>query len=248
MSHFTTSWGMETCHRAFNTQQLRNSDKVQDGDRCFSPGVSPRGDWMFSVDLQDAYFQVPVHQESHLYLRFCVERCVYQFKALCFGLSTAPQVFTRVFVLVSEWAPSPLSGRLAGGCRIEGPASSPSGPSSPVVRRSRDFGQLEEVGPCTFDLSSVPRHGDRHVSRASVSISGSSDMLQGGSHIFSPPSFSTSTHVAAATWPYDVSGAFSSWGTHLHSASPVAVEGQLVASGWRPSQPDPLVSGLCGGS
>ena len=29
---------------------------------------------------------------------------MYQFKALCFGLAIAPQVFTKVFNLVSEWA------------------------------------------------------------------------------------------------------------------------------------------------
>ena len=34
------------------------------------------------------------------------EGTVYQFKALCFGLSTAPQVFTRVFAAVSAWAHS----------------------------------------------------------------------------------------------------------------------------------------------
>ena len=34
------------------------------------------------------------------------EGTVYQFQALCFGLSTAPQVFTRVFVAVSAWAHS----------------------------------------------------------------------------------------------------------------------------------------------
>ena len=28
---------------------------------------------------------------------------VYQFRALCFGLSTAPQVFMRVFAVVSAW-------------------------------------------------------------------------------------------------------------------------------------------------
>ena len=31
---------------------------------------------------------------------------VYQFRALCFGLSTAPQVFTRVFAAMSAWAHS----------------------------------------------------------------------------------------------------------------------------------------------
>ena len=33
--------GMETCHRPLDTEQLCDSDEVQDGDHCFSPGVSP---------------------------------------------------------------------------------------------------------------------------------------------------------------------------------------------------------------
>ena len=127
-------------------------------------------------------------------------------------------------------------------------ASSLSGPSSPVVRQSGDCGRFNEVRPCTFGSSSVPWHGNRHVSRASDSISGSYVTLQGGIHIFSSPSFSASMHVAAATRPHVVSGAFSSRGTHSHAAPPVADEGQLVASGRRPSQPNPLVSGLCGSS
>ena len=54
------------------------------------------GDWMVSLDLQDAYLQVPVHPSSRCYLQFCVGNSVLQFRALCFGLSTAPQTFTRV--------------------------------------------------------------------------------------------------------------------------------------------------------
>ena len=34
------------------------------------------------------------------------EGTVYQFQALCFGLSTAPRVFTRIFAVVSAWAHS----------------------------------------------------------------------------------------------------------------------------------------------
>ena len=60
------------------------------------------GDWMVSLDLQDAYLQVPVHPSSRRYLRFCVGDSVYQFRALCFGLSTAPQAFTRVMAPVSS--------------------------------------------------------------------------------------------------------------------------------------------------
>lgn len=63
-----------------------------------------KGDFMASIDLSDAYFQVPVHEESRKFLRFTLGGKVFQFRVLCFGLATAPQVFTRVFTLVSSWA------------------------------------------------------------------------------------------------------------------------------------------------
>ena len=60
-----------------------------------------QGDWMASIDLREAYLQVPVHPESRPFLRFVSNGQVYQFKALCFGLSTAPQVFSRAMAPVS---------------------------------------------------------------------------------------------------------------------------------------------------
>ena len=60
------------------------------------------GDWMISIDLQVAYLQVPVHQESRRYLHFCIGERTFQFRVLCFGLSSAPQVFTRVMAPVSS--------------------------------------------------------------------------------------------------------------------------------------------------
>ena len=62
------------------------------------------GDFLDSLDLKDAYFQIPIHPSSRKLFRFTLEGTVYQFRALCFGLSTAPQVFTRIFVAVSAWA------------------------------------------------------------------------------------------------------------------------------------------------
>ena len=59
------------------------------------------GDWMVSLDLQDAYLQVPVHHDLRRYLRFVVAGKSYQFRVLCFGLTTAPQVFTRIMAPVS---------------------------------------------------------------------------------------------------------------------------------------------------
>ena len=61
---------------------------------------------MASIDLLDAYFQVPIHPSSRKYLHFVHEGKTFQFRALCFGLATAPQVFTRIFSLISEWSHS----------------------------------------------------------------------------------------------------------------------------------------------
>ena len=44
-----------------------------------------------------------MHPESRKFLRFVACEKVYQFKVLCFGLSTAPQVFTRVMAPVSAF-------------------------------------------------------------------------------------------------------------------------------------------------
>ena len=59
------------------------------------------GGWMVSLDLQDAYLQVPVHHDSRRYLRFVVGGRSFQFRVLCFGLTTASQVFTRIMAPVS---------------------------------------------------------------------------------------------------------------------------------------------------
>lgn len=63
--------------------------------------VIRQDDWMVSLDLKDAYLQVPIHPDSRRFLRLIWEVCHFQFRALCFGLSTAPQVFTRLMAPVS---------------------------------------------------------------------------------------------------------------------------------------------------
>ena len=54
------------------------------------------GEWVTSIDFKDAYFHIPIQNRSRKYLRFHVEGKTYQFKALLFGLSTAPLEFTVV--------------------------------------------------------------------------------------------------------------------------------------------------------
>ena len=54
------------------------------------------GEWVTSIDFKDAYFHIPIQEQSRKYLRFHVQGQTYQFKALPFGLSTAPLEFTVV--------------------------------------------------------------------------------------------------------------------------------------------------------
>lgn len=55
-----------------------------------------KNDFMASIDLQEAYFLVPIHDVSKRYLRFKFQNQTYEFQCLPFGLSLAPLVFTKL--------------------------------------------------------------------------------------------------------------------------------------------------------
>ena len=140
---------------------------------------------MFLIDLKDAYFQIPIHPESGPFLQFCLKGRAYQFRALCFGLSMASQVFTRVFALVSEWA------HRSGMCLLcylnDWLVIAESRDlllqhweaSSPVMQGSGDHCQLGEVRPPAVHSCPVSGDADRHVSRDGVPVTGSSSLLLG---------------------------------------------------------------------
>ena len=54
------------------------------------------GDFMMKLDLQDAYFSVPIHNSHKKYLRFVFQGITYEFQCLPFGLSSAPRTFTKL--------------------------------------------------------------------------------------------------------------------------------------------------------
>ena len=54
------------------------------------------GEWVPSIVFKDAYFHIPIQEQSRKYLRFHVQGRTYQFKVLQFGLSTTPVEFTAV--------------------------------------------------------------------------------------------------------------------------------------------------------
>ena len=53
-------------------------------------------EWTVSIDIRDAYLHVPMHQAVRKYLRFVVNKKVYQFTCLPFGLVTSPREFTKL--------------------------------------------------------------------------------------------------------------------------------------------------------
>lgn len=60
-------------------------------------------DWALFLDLKDAYLHVPIHMSHRKFLRFCIQGKLYQFVALCFGLSQAPRVFTKIVTVIAAY-------------------------------------------------------------------------------------------------------------------------------------------------
>ena len=145
------------------------------------------GDFLASLDLKDAYFQIPIHRSSRKLLRFTSEGTVYQFRALCFGLSTAPQVFTRVFAVVSAWAHTHGIRLL---CYLDDwlVLSSSEREAKQAVqsllslcRTLGIFDKREEVGSRALADCEVFRHGHRYRGRQGFSVCGASREIPDGS-------------------------------------------------------------------
>ena len=81
-----------------------SSDKVQEGDMTLVLASIRTGDFMFPIDLKDAYFQILIHPELGPCFQFILNGKIFQFKALYFGFLTAFHFFTRVIMLVSARA------------------------------------------------------------------------------------------------------------------------------------------------
>ena len=122
---------------------------------------------MVSIDLKDAYLQIPIHPASRKYLRFTAGGKTWQFRALCFGLSTAPQVFTRVMAPVSRIPPSSgssdasVSGRLADPCVISGGCLPGKGSGSQPLSGAGNCGQPGKVDSYSTSADYVLRNQDR---------------------------------------------------------------------------------------
>jgi hypothetical protein len=56
----------------------------------------PVGSWTTSIDLEAAYFHIPIHPGWRRFLAFTLDRVTYRFKSMPFGLNIAPRVFTKI--------------------------------------------------------------------------------------------------------------------------------------------------------
>ena len=55
-----------------------------------------QGDYMVKIDLKDAYWHIPIHQDSRKFLRFRWDRKLYEMGVLAFGVGPGPRIFTKL--------------------------------------------------------------------------------------------------------------------------------------------------------
>ena len=53
-------------------------------------------DLLCKIDLKEAHFSVPINKNSQKFVRFQWSDSLYEFLCLCFGLGTAPIIFTKL--------------------------------------------------------------------------------------------------------------------------------------------------------
>lgn len=61
------------------------------------------GDFFTSIDLQDAYFSIPICESFQKFLKFSWRGQLYKFTCLPFGISSAPRLFTKILKPVYSW-------------------------------------------------------------------------------------------------------------------------------------------------
>ncbi|XP_039176744.1 uncharacterized protein LOC120297791 isoform X1 [Crotalus tigris] len=62
-----------------------------------------RGDYLSSIDLTETSLHVSVRPHHRRFLRFCYGGRHYQYRALPFGLSSAPRVFTKILAVLAAY-------------------------------------------------------------------------------------------------------------------------------------------------
>ena len=87
---------------SFLNRFVENSHFQMENISCLK-SVLQRGDYMTTLYLKDAYLSVPIHRDSQKFLQFLWRNKCYAFQGLCFGLNTAPRVFTKLLKPIAAY-------------------------------------------------------------------------------------------------------------------------------------------------
>ena len=183
------------------------------------------GDWMVSLDLQDAYLQVPVHHDSRCYLCFVVGGRTYQFRVLCFGLTTAPQVFMRIMAPVS--AILHKYGRLTHPGLYRTRLFTIEAQAPVNFHRTWRPGQPHEVVSSSHSVTSVSRHGDSVSAFYSSTYSNTSQQSPATDRGVSVNPISSSVPLASSTGPLIVPHFSRIWRDAPNEAAPTLPQGPV---------------------
>ena len=88
-------------HRSVDPERLHHLVTLPHGDSSVSPEFHPSRRLYDLPGPARRLSSGSDHHDSRRYLRFVVDGKPFQFRVLCFGLTTAPQVFTRIMAPVS---------------------------------------------------------------------------------------------------------------------------------------------------
>ncbi|XP_046542522.1 uncharacterized protein LOC124252889 [Haliotis rubra] len=66
-------------------------------------GQTEPGDFMVSLDLQDAYIHIPIFPAHRKFIRFIFKGILFQWRVLPFGISSAPWLFTQITKSVTSF-------------------------------------------------------------------------------------------------------------------------------------------------
>uniref|UniRef100_A0A1Y1L1T2 Reverse transcriptase domain-containing protein n=1 Tax=Photinus pyralis TaxID=7054 RepID=A0A1Y1L1T2_PHOPY len=80
--------------KKFNTFLSTSHFKLE--DRRTVTKLLSKDCYMATLDLKEAYYSVKIHSNSKKYLRFYFQNQLYEYNCLCFGVSVAPFVFTKI--------------------------------------------------------------------------------------------------------------------------------------------------------
>ena len=92
-------WKTKAYYRPFHSEQKHSNSRLQNGDSEIRNSIQ-QNNWAFSLDLIDPNLHILIYPTSHKYLRFTLKDKILQFRALLFGLSTSPFVFTQLMLYI----------------------------------------------------------------------------------------------------------------------------------------------------